>query len=46
MEEEVYNYLMKIHREKAVTYDIALYLGNKILARVVGGILYVNPEVH
>lgn len=46
MKEQVYNYLVKIPKGKVVTYkDIALFLGNKNLARVVGNILHVNPDV-
>ena len=42
---KVYNYLMKIPQGKVVTYgQIAKYLGNKNLSRVVGNILHVNPD--
>lgn len=45
MKEEVYQYLQKIPKGKVVTYSqIASYLGNKNLARVVGNILHVNPD--
>ena len=45
MKEKVYNYLKKIPKGKVVTYgQIAEYLGNKNLARVVGNILHKNPN--
>lgn len=45
MKEEVYKYLTTIPKGKVVTYgQIAEYLGNKKLARVVGNVLHVNPE--
>ena len=45
MEEEVYDFLRKIPKGKVVTYgQIAEYLGNKNLARVVGNILHNNPD--
>ena len=41
----VYNYLRNIPKGKVVTYgQIAKYLGNKNLSRVVGNILHVNPD--
>ncbi len=45
MQEKVYNYLMTIPKGKVVTYkQIAEYLGNIKLARVVGNILHNNPN--
>ena len=45
MQEKVYNYLMTIPKGKVVTYkQIAEYLGNARLARVVGNILHNNPN--
>ena len=45
MEEKVYDFLRKIPKGKVVTYgQIAEYLGNKNLARVVGNILHNNPD--
>lgn len=45
MQEKVYNYLMTIPKGKVVTYkQIAEYLGNASLARVVGNILHNNPN--
>lgn len=45
MKEKVYKYLTKIPKGKVVTYgQIAEYLGNKKLARVVGNILHNNPD--
>lgn len=45
MKEEVYKYLKMIPRGKVVTYgQIAEYLGNKKLCRVVGNILHNNPD--
>lgn len=45
MEENVYNYLLTIPKGKVVTYkQIAEYLGNPKLARVVGNILHKNPN--
>lgn len=42
---KVYNYLTQIPKGKVVTYgQIAQYLGNKGLARVVGSILHKNPD--
>ena len=43
--EKVYKYLMTIPKGKVVTYkQIAEYLGNARLARVVGNILHNNPN--
>ena len=45
MKEQVYEYLRTIPQGKVVTYgQIAEYLGNKNLARVVGNILHNNPD--
>lgn len=45
MKEEVYEFLRTIPKSKVVTYgQIAEYLGNKKLARVVGNILHNNPD--
>ncbi len=45
MKEKVYNYLLTIPKGKVVTYSqIAEYLGNKNLARVVGNILHNNKD--
>lgn len=45
MKEKVYKYLINIPKGKVVTYgQIAEYLGNKKLARVVGNILHNNPD--
>ena len=45
MKEEVYKFLTTIPKGKVVTYSqIAEYLGNKKLARVVGNILHKNPD--
>lgn len=45
MKQKVYDYLKTIPKGKVVTYgQIAEYLGNKKLARVVGNILHVNPD--
>ncbi len=45
MKEKVYNYLLTIPKGKVVTYSqIAQYLGNKNLARVVGNILHNNKD--
>lgn len=45
MKEEVYEFLTTIPKGKVVTYgQIAEYLGNKKLARVVGNILHNNPN--
>lgn len=43
--EKVYEYLIMIPKGKVVTYgQIAEYLGNKNLSRVVGNILHTNPD--
>ncbi len=45
MKEKVYEFLRTIPKGKVVTYgQIAEYLGNKNLARVVGNILHGNPD--
>lgn len=45
MKEKVYDFLLKIPQDKVVTYgQIAEYLGNKKLARVVGNILHNNKD--
>ena len=45
MKEKVYNYLLTIPKGKVVTYkQIAEYLGNDKLARVVGNVLHRNPD--
>lgn len=45
MKEEVYKFLKIIPKGKVVTYgQIAEYLGNKKLCRVVGNILHNNPD--
>ena len=45
MKEKVYDFLRTIPKSKVVTYgQIAEYLGNKKLARVVGNILHNNPD--
>lgn len=45
MEEKVYDYLTRVEKGKVVTYgDIAIYLGDKKLARVVGNILHKNED--
>ncbi len=45
MKEKVYEFLKTIPKGKVVTYgQIAEYLGNKKLARVVGNILHNNPD--
>ena len=42
---KVYEFLLTIPKGKVVTYgQIAEYLGNKKLARVVGNILHNNPN--
>lgn len=44
-EYQVYEYIKTIPKGKVVTYgQIAEYLGNKRLARVVGNILHNNPN--
>lgn len=45
MKEKVYEFLRTIPKGKVVTYgQIAAYLGNKKLARVIGNILHNNPD--
>lgn len=45
MKEKVYKYLKTIPKGKVVTYgQIAEYLGDKKLSRVVGNILHNNPD--
>ena len=45
MAEKVYEYLKIVPEGKVVPYgQIACYLGNKHLARVVGNILHKNPD--
>lgn len=45
MKGKVYSYLLTIPRGKVVTYgQIAEYLGNRNLSRVVGNILHNNPS--
>ena len=45
MKEKVYEFLRTIPKGKVVTYgQIAEYLGNKKLARVIGNILHNNPD--
>ena len=45
MEKKVYEFLQTIPKGKVVTYgQIAEYLGNKKLSRVVGNILHKNPN--
>lgn len=45
MKEKVYDFLLTIPKGKVATYgQIAEYLGNKKLARVVGNILHSNPD--
>lgn len=45
MKQKVLDYLLTIPKGKVVTYgQIAEYLGNKHLARVVGSILHNNPD--
>lgn len=45
MIEKTYEFLKTIPKGKVVTYgQIAEYLGNKRLARVVGNILHSNPD--
>lgn len=45
MKQKVYDYLKTIPKGKVVTYgQIAEFLGNKKLARVVGNVLHVNPD--
>ncbi len=45
MNEKVYEFLRRVSKGKVVTYgQIAEYLGDKNLARVVGNILHNNPD--
>lgn len=45
MKEKVYEFLTTVPKGRAVTYgQIAEYLGNRKLARVVGNILHNNPD--
>lgn len=45
MKEKVYEFLTTVPKGRVVTYgQIAEYLGNKKLARVVGNILHNNPD--
>ena len=45
MKEKVYEFLRTIPKGKVVTYgQIAEYIGNKNLARVIGNILHNNPN--
>ena len=45
MQKEVLNYLLTIPKGKVVTYgQIAVYLGNKKLARAVGNALHRNSD--
>ena len=45
LSQKVYDYLRFIPKGKVVTYkQIAEYLGNKGLARVIGNILHKNPD--
>ena len=45
MKEKVYAFLKTIPKGKVATYrQIAAYLGNKNLSRVVGNILHRNPD--
>ncbi len=45
VKEKVYEFLQTIPKGKVVTYkQIAQYLGNKNLSRVVGNILHNNPN--
>ena len=45
LEQKVYEYLLTIPEKKVVTYkQVAEYLDNKGLARVVGNILHKNPD--
>ncbi len=45
LKEMIYNYLLTIPKGKVVTYkQIAEYLGNPRLSRVVGNILHKNPN--
>ena len=45
IKENVYEFVRNIPRGKVATYgQIALYLGNRNFARVVGNILHSNPD--
>ena len=45
MKEQVYEFVKSIPRGKVATYgQIALHLGNRNFARVVGNILHDNPD--
>ena len=45
MKQRVYDFLLTIPRGKVVTYgQIGELLGNKGLARAIGGILHKNPD--
>ena len=45
MKEKVYEFVKNIPQGKVATYrQIAEYLGNKKLARVVGNVLHNNPD--
>lgn len=45
LKDKVYDYLLTIPKGKVVTYkQIAEYLGNAKLSRVVGNILHNNPD--
>lgn len=45
VKEKVYEFVKSIPKGKVATYgQIALYLGNRSLARVVGNILHNNPD--
>lgn len=45
MKEKVYGVIKRIPKGKVATYgQIAVYLGNKNLSRVVGNILHNNPD--
>ena len=45
MKEQVYEFVKNIPRGKVATYgQIALFLGNRNFARVVGNILHNNPD--
>ena len=45
MKEKVYGFLKTVPKGKVVTYgQIALFLGNRKLSRVVGNILHKNPD--
>lgn len=45
MKQKVYDYLLTIPKGKVVTYkEIAEYLGNPKLCRIVGNILHHNPD--